>query len=473
MNRMKGSNMLQTELLIDRIMKEFEAVGMAVAIIDKSGNTPYEKYFGFSDLESKKRLNEHTIFGLASVTKSFTALSIMQLEEKGLLRVTDPVSRYIPEFTGNGPIPVTIEHFLSHSGGYFPLPRILIGEVAKELSLDETVCGDFAYNCRIAEEGARQVAARLNAQTFENGGLNGTPGQHFSYCNDGYGLLSEIIRRTGPEESYADYVTRHILSPLHMERSFCDFIRPSQDPNAATLYKRTGKVMTGSRDYHDNAFVLNGGGAMKSTLHDLKNYVTMYLNKGKGIDGKQILSEYGIDEMCRPRQPYLENGSYGYGLYSMQFDDLTVYGHGGSLPGVSSHIAWSYEAEAGVIVLCNTSGVPVSLISDALFRAYSGKSPLVSRDLQDKTCWDKTTLLEAAGTYESGEGTTIKILVSEDGTPKIKVDGILREFIMNGPCTGFVRTPFTDTYLKLHRREGRGIYAITYRSRMIPRVSLQ
>lgn len=469
MNRINRSNMLLAEFMINQIMKEFEACGMAVAVIDKNGETRYENFFGCGDLESEKKLNEDTIFGLASVTKSFTALSIMQLEEAGLLSITDPVSKYIPEFTGNGPSPVTIGHFLSHSGGYFPLPRILAGNVARELGLDEAVCGDFAYDSRLANEGARQVAGRLNAQTFENSGLNGVPGQHFSYCNDGFGLLSEIIRRVGPEASYAEYLTRHILKPLHMDRSFCDFLLPSQDPNAATLYKRTGSFMTGSRDYHDNAFVLNGGGAMKSTLHDLKKYLVMYLNKGKDGEGKSILSEYRIGEMCKPRQPYLADGYYGYGLYSMQLDDLTVTGHGGSLPGVSSHIAWSYEAEAGVIILCNTSGVPVNLISNALFRVYNGKSPAVSRDQYQETPWSRETIEEAAGTYESGEGTKIEIFALKDGTPGIRENGASRELVTVNPFAAFVRTPFTDTYLRLHRKEGKSIYAITFGSRMIPR----
>ena len=75
------------------------------------------------------------------------------------------------------------------------------------------------------------------------------------------------------EESlpYADYLLKNVMKPLGMERSFCDFVRPSKDPNAAVLYKKVNGVMTGSRDYHDRAFVLNGGGAMKSTLNDLKS----------------------------------------------------------------------------------------------------------------------------------------------------------------------------------------------------------
>jgi CubicO group peptidase (beta-lactamase class C family) len=107
----------------------------------------------------------------------------------------------------------------------------------------------------------------------------------------------------------------------------------------------------------------------------------MYLNGGKTPDGGRIVSEYRIREMCKPRQSYMASGYYGYGLSIQQMDDLKIIEHGGSLPGVSSHIAWSYEAEAAVIVLCNTSGVPVGIISDALMKMYNAHSPIMKRDI--------------------------------------------------------------------------------------------
>ena len=88
MNRMNDLNCLLAEKLVEDIKKDYEASGIAVAIIDKSGKTQYEKFWGVRDLESGKEVNGDTIFGLASVTKSFTALSIMQLEEKGMEFVT-------------------------------------------------------------------------------------------------------------------------------------------------------------------------------------------------------------------------------------------------------------------------------------------------------------------------------------------------------------------------------------------------
>lgn len=468
MNHMTRGNLLLAEMQIEDMIKTYEAVGVAAAIVEADGTTVYQKFWGYADKDTKQELNENTIFGLASVTKSFTALAIMQLAEQGRIHLDDPVSKYIPEFTNKNQKKVTIAHLLYHSGGFFPLPRILVGDVAKKLGLSEDKDGDFAYNEAIAVEGARQVAERLDSLTEDNG-LNGYPGENFSYCNDGFGLLSEIVRREGQEDSFAEYLNRHILEPLQMRRSFCDFVRPARDDNSAVLYKKVDGEMKGSRDYHDNAFVLNGGGAMKSTLDDLKKYVLMYLNRGEGPDGERLLSRYGIGEMCKGHQNYLARGSYGYGLSIGRMDDLTVIGHGGSLPGVSSNIAWSYEAGAAVIILCNTSGVPAGLMSDALLKAYNGHSPIDKRDSWRETVWSDDTIAAACGLYESGEGTSVKLFEKEPGVIGAEVDGEAKAILPVNGEAAILRSRYSDGYLRLCRKESGAIYAISYGSRMIPR----
>lgn len=150
MNRIKKSNLILAENLVEDIMDKFEACGIAAAIIDGNGNTAFEKFWGVRDQESGKEVNGDTIFGIASVTKSFTSLAIMQLEERGILDLDDPVSNYIPEFTNKNQDTITIRHLLSHAGGFFPLPRILVNQVAETLGLDESVTGDFAYHDGLA-----------------------------------------------------------------------------------------------------------------------------------------------------------------------------------------------------------------------------------------------------------------------------------------------------------------------------------
>ena len=469
MDRISKGNRILLEQMVQDIGREYDACGIALAIVDGKGDTKYQKFFGYRDKEAELPVDENTIFGLASVTKSFTSLAIMQMAEKGIISLNDPISQYIPEFTNKNQDTVRIWHLLCHSGGFFPLPRIVVDQVAEQLGLDETVEGDLAYSDKLAQEGIRLVAQRLDEQTMKQG-LNGRAGQYLSYCNDGFGLLSDIIRRYGGEASYADYLNQHILKPLDMTRSGCDFVKPSQDPNAAVLYKTEDGVKTHHRNYHDNAFVLNGGGAMKSTLADLKKYVAMYLNKGMGRNGTQILSQYGIEEMCKPRQIYRHQSYYGYGLSIDQLDDMTVIGHGGSLPGVSSNISWSYEADAAVIVLCNTSGVPVSLIADGAMRMYHGLSPVRGRAAWQEEPWSQETMEQAAGMYISGEGSQVELYQKEDGSLGMRLNEQEQNVIPVSPYTAVICGKRSDGMISLYRRNG-NIFAIRYGGRMIPKVN--
>lgn len=330
MNKITNASRFLFEELVSRIQERSNAVGIAVAIVDRNGNTQYEKFFGYRDQERKLPIDEDTIFGLASVTKSFVALSIMQLVEAGKVDLDDPVSKYIPEFTNRNQKPIKVWHFLCHTAGFYPMHRTIINEIAQKAGLDENETGDFAFCEKIALEGTKAVAELLDAQTKENGGLIGDPGNYMSYCNDGFGLLSEIVRRVGGENSFAEYVKKHILEPLHMERSSGEYVRPAADANAAILYKMQKGVMTSGRDYHDNAFSLGGAGSLKSTLADMKKYICMYLNYGKGIDGTRILSQEGVRTMCRPRIDYRPESHYCFGLSQKKLDDLTVMEHGGS-----------------------------------------------------------------------------------------------------------------------------------------------
>lgn len=469
MNQINHANQYLFEDLVKQIQMRSGAVGIAVAIVDTEGKTQYEKYFGCRDKEEKLPMDDNTIFGLASVTKSFVALSIMQLCERGILSLEDPVSKYIPEFTNKNQETVKIHHFLSHSAGFFPVPRTLIKNVAESLGITEEKDGDFAYIEALAKEGTKVVARQLDAQ--EKGkGLIGRPGDYMSYCNDGFGLLSEIVRREGGEPSFAEYVKKNILAPLGMERSGCDFLRPRLDPNAAVLYRRTENGMEGTRDYYDNAFALSGAGSMKSTIGDMKKLLAMYLNYGKGPDGTRLLSMEGIKAMVRPRIEYRPESYYCFGLSTKKLDDLTVVEHGGSLTGVSSNLSWSYDAGAGVIVLCNTSDVPVSAIADAAMRMYHGRNPLGDRDYYREEAWSAKTKKEACGFYGAAEEDENSIEIYEqDGRICVRAGSAEMPFITVSESVGVIRGYANDKTIKLFWNEEGHVFAIGFGGRMMPK----
>lgn len=469
MNRINHTNQYLFEELVKQIRLQSGAVGIAVAIVDEEGHTAYEKFFGYRDAERQIPPDAGTIFGMASVTKSFVALSVMQLCEQGKMDLDDPVSKYIPEFTNKNQKTVRVRHFLNHSAGFYPMKRIQIKDVAEQYGFSEDEHGDLALIPELADIGVKLVAEQLDAQTLETG-LSSAPGNYMSYCNDGFGLLGEIVRRVSGERNFADYVKKNILEPLGMDRSGCEYLRPRLDENASILYRNAGGKTEGTRDFYNMGFVLGGAGAMRSTLADMKKVVTMYLNLGKAPNGERLLSAEGIKTMCRPSIEYRPESWYCMGLSAKRLDDLTIVEHGGSQVGVSSNMSWSYEAGAGVIVLCNTSDVPVSVIADAAMRMYHGRNPVDNRGMYEDNPWSEKTVRAAVGEYVSlendGDQADIEICM-ENGKTGVRAGGKEQPFIMVNETTGLIRGYVKDAYIKLFKDGEGDVFAIGYGGRML------
>ncbi len=469
MNRINNTNKYLFEELVKQIKLQSGAAGIAVAVIDDEGNTAYENFFGYRDAEQQIPIDEDTIFGMASVTKSFVALSIMQLCEKGLMDLDDPVSKYIPEFTNKNQKTVRVRHFLNHSAGFYPTGRIQIKETAAEYGFSEEKDGDLAFVTELADIGVKLVAEQLDEQVLGIG-LSGAPGAYMSYCNDGFGLLGEMVRRVSGEKSFSDYVRKNILDPLGMDRSGCEYLRPRLEENSSVLYRVSNGELIGCRDFYNSGFVLSGAGAMRSTLADMKKVVTMYLNRGKASNGDRLLSWEGVQTMCKPSIEYRPESWYCMGLATKKLDDLTIVEHGGSQLGVSSNMSWSYEAGAGVIVLCNTSDVPVSAIADAAMRMYHGRNPVDMREMYQDNPWTEKTVKAAIGSYSTDEGqvqNSIVEIFEEDGIVGLRADGKVQPFIMVNENVGLVRGFAKDGYVKLFKDGDGNVFAIGYGGRML------
>lgn len=445
------------ESYVQRVIREKDVPGIAIAVVNRD-KTLYQNFFGVRDVATQAPLDADTIFGLASVTKSFTCVAVMQLHERGLLDVDDLVSKYIPELTSDRP--VRIWHLMCHSGGYFPLPRILAETVAKEMGIFEDQDGDLAHSERLAQKGVELVAGRLAAQT----NFNGRPGENLSYCNDGFGLLSEIVHRVSGEKSFAAYVEKNILKPLGMDRSTCEFMKPAADPNCTTLYEDE----KANRDFYDNAFVLMGGGAMKSTLENMKNYIRFHLSEGLAPSGERVLSEYAIREMHKPHAIYGHQSYYGYGLAIQHMGDFICVGHGGSLHGVSSHLLFAKQLGVGVMVLCNKSGVPVAGIAEAAMRWFGGL-PVEKTERMPDDPWTAEQLHKAVGVYRSGEGGVVEIK-EKDGMPSVVIGG--KELPTRAVAPNMLEvmaSPFGPSLIHTLETEERGVFAIRHGARLVPK----
>ena len=464
MNILTESKKYQLESYIKCIKDAYNAAGIAVSVIDRDYNVLYEEYFGYRDVEKRLPVDGDTVFGIASITKSFTCLALMQLEEKGYVNTDEPVVFYIPEFKNQGQDVIKIQHFMTHSAGYYPLSRIRISEVAKETGEDKNKC-DYAYNVKIAEAGAGKILERLNSQKE----YIGRPGEYFSYCNDGYGILAEIIRRYGLEKTYAEYVNKHILKPLGMTRSTLEFNKLKTDDNVSLLYYNKNGKLTCEKDCYNYHFALLGGGGMKSTINDMKKYVAMYLNKGKSFDGQIILDKYRINEMCKPRIKFRPRTFYGYGLYTETVDNISTVRHYGSLPGVSSVMIWSEELEIGAVVLCNTSDVPVENIGKAVIRAFNQKGTEVNIDDYNDLKPDKNMINNIIGRYHADEGPDIVIYKNNDKL-KISIEKEKYTLHMVEKHLGIIYKPYQYEPVMLLEDEKNKIFAVRYNDRIIPKI---
>ena len=121
------------EVWLDEVMRDYRIPGAAVAAINGRGETIYQKFLGKRN-DAGDPINEDTIFGMASLTKSFTCISIMQLYEKGAIDIYSPASKYLPEIQDTR---IKVVHLMGHSAGYYPLARMLVKDVASDMGITD------------------------------------------------------------------------------------------------------------------------------------------------------------------------------------------------------------------------------------------------------------------------------------------------------------------------------------------------
>lgn len=427
------------EAYVSAVMQESPAVGIAVAVVDRGGNTLYENCFGFRDSEAALPIDANTICGMASVTKSFTALAIMQLCEKGIIDINAPAANYLPGFTDPS---ITVAQLMTHSAGFGAEKRTGIDTVCQTLGLDPEKDGDLAYNAMFLDYAGKAVCEKMCAQTDRVG----RPGENCSYSNDSYALLSEIVRHHGGERSFTEYVKKYILDPLGMARTGCQFLW--DDGNITRFYQKQDGQLKGDFTTYYNLSALPGAGNMKSTLSDMKKYITMYLNNGVGQNGKRVIGSFQVREMQKPRLACGVQEYYGYGLRTEFLDDLTIVCHGGSLTGVSTNMCWSHDAGLGVMVICNTSGVAVASIARAAMLLGCGKIPLPPRNRAEPVAWDEETAQLVCGDYKTNEGARLSIF-RKDSSLMLRQGELESELEPISQCTLRTRRPFADMLVRV------------------------
>lgn len=353
--------------------------GMAVGIA-VNGSPIFEGGFGFRHVEERLEVTMDTVFGIASITKSFTCAAIMTLQEQGKLSVHDPVIRYLPEFRTPDPAmtgKITVHHFMTHTSGIPPLPSI-VHAMKRSLDADPSKDDYAGLNFRTTSHESIDTYEGLMAymadQDYE---LLGPPGTQFSYSNDCYGLLGCIVERVSGIK-YQDYVEQTICLPAGMNRTSFDVERLAGFRDIVMPY--ASRTADGVKTVYAapvwwEAPAMCATGFLRSTAADMMKYMELYRNKGK-VGKQTILTENSVAQMMAPHTWAEPGKSYGYGLQMYRHrSGFTMVEHGGGLKAISSRMCIVPEIGATAIVLTNLSDVPAAKIALAAFHCMQGMEP--------------------------------------------------------------------------------------------------
>ena len=288
--------------------------------VAKGDSIILDKGYGKADFEKEISNTAQTKFDLASLTKQFTALSIMQLEEKKLLNVNDKIDKYLPQFPHGNEI--TIHQLLNHTSG---LP-----EHPEEFDIRK-----FRPSNKIDTDTAKKMNVSL---TF-------APGSSFSYSNTGYILLGYIIEKTSGK-TLDSYFAENIFNPLDMKNTGFkneDFFLD----NLAIGYLTYNKDKA-ERSWTDtNVGVVRGSSGLCSTVEDLIKW-------DKALTNKKLVSKESYDKIYTPYE-----NNYGYGWYVYKNSNGNdLYEHYGIGSGYRSYILRNVAERTTVIIVSNFGDVP-------------------------------------------------------------------------------------------------------------------
>ncbi|MBL6447666.1 beta-lactamase family protein [Fulvivirga sp. 29W222] len=290
-----------------------------VFLVSIDGKSIYKKAFGLSNLELKTPMKINNVFEIGSLTKQFTAISILILAEQGKLNLNDTIKKFIPDYP-NGEL-ITIHELLTHTSGIKDFTKVKgLNTIAKEdLTPNELI--DF----------------------FKSEPMNFKPGEKFEYCNAGYILLGYIIELVSGK-SYNDFVEQNIFKKLDMVNSYY----ASHDkiiPNRALGYSQKNDHYVNTR--YISFSIPYSSGSLMSTVEDM-------LKWQKAIEKHILISEESTVKAFTNYR--LNNGepiNYGYGWHIKSINGMPSYEHGGSIFGYKSMGVYLPDNDIYVIALSN------------------------------------------------------------------------------------------------------------------------
>lgn len=316
--------------VFDEIVRRHGGRFMGAVLVARGGEVLFSRGYGHANLEWDIANTPESKFRLGSVTKQFTAASILLLEERGKLSIADPVNKYLAD----GPAAwkdVTLHHLLTHTSG---IPSFT---------------GFPEYpGIKKRTHTPEQLVALFRGRPLEF-----APGDKYRYNNSGYVLLGYLVEKVSGV-SYERFVRENLFEPLDMKDSGYD-LAATIIPRRASGYTLRPSGMVNA-DYTDMT-VPHGAGALYSTTSDL-------LRWAEGLFGGKVLRPASLAKMTTPFR-----NKYACGLLVSERAGHKVIEHGGGIEGFNTMLAWYPEDKLAVVVLGNLNGTAPGKIAAAVAEA--------------------------------------------------------------------------------------------------------
>lgn len=315
----------------------------AAILVAEGDQVLLEKGYGLASLELGVPIAPDMVFRLGSVTKQFTAVAILMLEEQGKLRLDQKVSEILTDYPKAQGDRIRIDHLLSHTGG---IPNYT----------------DDPEFWKIAHQ---YFTPELMYPLFADKPLEFEPGERFAYSNSGYWVLGRILEKVSGE-TYASFVEKHLFAPAGMKASYYD------DPGKLIPRRTPGYQPNNTGGFAPAPFIHMSGpyaaGALASTVADLRRWNEALLA------GKLIRPE-SLDKAWTPFT--FNNGKkshYGFGWEIGQVEGQRMVRHGGGIPGFMTMMMFFPEKKITVAVLSNGAALNPDLPAQGLVMAVFGNA---------------------------------------------------------------------------------------------------
>ncbi|MEM4481808.1 MAG: serine hydrolase domain-containing protein, partial [Desulfurococcaceae archaeon] len=345
------------KFVLEKISK-YRMPGLAIGLL-KGEEVVYARGFGFRDLEQSLPQTPSTNHCIGSVTKSFTALAVMQLYERGKLSPDDPVNKYVDVIKSPD---IKIHHLLTHTSG---IPA---------LAYAEALINSY-YSSRglwLPVSSPDHVSTYMSDYTSW---IQFKPGERWFYLNEGYALLGKIVEKVSGVK-YEEYVKSNLLEKLEMNKSYFGRDEYLRDSDKATPYYLSPE---GKLARAEPIFTITSDGGLFSNILDLLKYASMFIGRGS-YKGAQIVEPSLVELMERPhvKLPYESPISryYGYGLTAHDdFHGKKLVNHSGSVLVYTAFLGYIPSEKVAVAILANSSGYPLSFIGAYALTLALGLDP--------------------------------------------------------------------------------------------------